>query len=261
MAAGLLSGCGCVAGHAFFWSPAYDIWLEAVRRVRPDLYTAFNPWDRVTTPEAVRTLLHDGGAPSADVAAEDGYQALLTPEDFWTMALGSGLRWTIDQMGTELSGEVKQEILDRLSANGVDRVETNVIYAIAEKQSGPVCQAPDACRLADHASKSNTEAVQGAWNSLTALLQDMGVDHGRGKSVVAEQLLHGTHVGAALEQGGGAGMAKGAGKEGKGKQSLSPLPARTAATASPVMATGTLTYLLARTAWLLPGSAWWRTRV
>jgi len=53
------------------------------------------------------------------------------------MALGSGLRWTIDQMGAEVAREVKREILDRLAAIGVDRVETNVIYAIAEKPSGP----------------------------------------------------------------------------------------------------------------------------
>jgi ubiquinone/menaquinone biosynthesis C-methylase UbiE len=118
---------------ARFWSPAYEIWLEAVRRVRPDLYSAFNPWDRITTPDAVRTLLHDGGAQNVEVAAEDGYQALRTPEDFWTMALGSGLRWTIDQMSAELAREVKHEILERLAATGVDRVETNVIYAVAEK--------------------------------------------------------------------------------------------------------------------------------
>ena len=122
---------------ARFWSPAYEIWLEAVRRVRPDLYTAFNPWDRITTPEAVRRLLHDGGAQHVEVVAEDGYQTLRTPEDFWTMALGSGLRWTIDQMGPELAREVKQEVLDRLVGKGVDRVETNVIYAIAEKPTGP----------------------------------------------------------------------------------------------------------------------------
>jgi ubiquinone/menaquinone biosynthesis C-methylase UbiE len=120
-----------------FWSPAYEIWWEAVRRARPDLYAAFNPWDRITTPEAVRTLLHDGGATNIDVAAEGGYQALRTPEDFWTMALGSGLRWTIDQMGAELAREVKHEILDRLAADRVDRVETNVIYGVAEKPPGP----------------------------------------------------------------------------------------------------------------------------
>ena len=61
--------------------PGYEIWLEAVRRVRPDLYTAFNPWDRITTPEAVHQLLHDGGAQRVEVTAgKDGYQALRTPE-------------------------------------------------------------------------------------------------------------------------------------------------------------------------------------
>jgi hypothetical protein len=72
------------------------------------------------------------------VDAEDGYQTLRTPEDFWTIALGSGLRWTIDQMGTELAREMKQELLDRLSANGITRIETNVIYAVSERQMGTV---------------------------------------------------------------------------------------------------------------------------
>jgi hypothetical protein len=43
----------------------------------------------------------------------------------------------------------------------------------------------------DRAGKSNTEVVQGARNSLATLLQDVGVDHGRGKIVVPEQLLNG----------------------------------------------------------------------
>ncbi len=37
----------------------------------------------------------------------------------------------------------------------------------------------------------------------------MGVDHGRGQIAVSEQLLNGADVGAALEQVGGEGMAKG----------------------------------------------------
>lgn len=49
------------------------------------------------------------------------------------MARGSGLQWTVDQI--ELAREVKHEILDRLAASGVDRVETNVIYAIAGRSA------------------------------------------------------------------------------------------------------------------------------
>jgi hypothetical protein len=36
-------------------------------------------------------------------------------------------------MSAELAREVKHEILERLAATGVDQVETNVIYAVAEK--------------------------------------------------------------------------------------------------------------------------------
>lgn len=116
------------------FAPAYEIWLAAVRRVRPDHYSAFNPWDRITTPEAVRKLFADAGVPHADVVAEEGYQRLRTPEDFWTIAKGSGLRWTIDQMGPEEASEVEQEILETLSTRGIERVATNVIYAVARKR-------------------------------------------------------------------------------------------------------------------------------
>lgn len=120
------------------FAPAYEVWLSTVRRVRPDLYSAFNPWDRITTPDSVRKLFVDAGVRHAEVVAEEGYQVLRTPEDFWTIALGSGLRWTIDQMGTDAARGVKQETLNTLSARGVERVETNVIYAVARKGSGSV---------------------------------------------------------------------------------------------------------------------------
>jgi ubiquinone/menaquinone biosynthesis C-methylase UbiE len=44
------------------FEPAYARWQTAIKQERPDLYSAFNPWDRITDPEAVRRLLRDGGA-------------------------------------------------------------------------------------------------------------------------------------------------------------------------------------------------------
>ena len=117
------------------FSPAYEIWLDAVRRARPDLYSAFNPWDRITTPDAVGELFADAGVPSVDVVAEEGHQALRAPDDFWLIALGSGLRWTIDEMTAEEARSVEQEVLTALAADGVDRVGTNVIYVLARKGS------------------------------------------------------------------------------------------------------------------------------
>ena len=36
-------------GHDFC-APAYELWLNALRTIRPDLHSAFRPWDRITTP-------------------------------------------------------------------------------------------------------------------------------------------------------------------------------------------------------------------
>ncbi len=115
------------------FAPAYEVWNEAVRRVRPDLYTAYHPWDRITTPEAVRTLFRDAGVPKVEVGPEDGYQSLDTPEDFWTIAMGSGLRWTIDQLGPEGAKQVQKSVVGWLVDHKVKRIETNVIYAVATR--------------------------------------------------------------------------------------------------------------------------------
>jgi len=115
------------------FAPAHEVWLEAVRRVRPELDTAVKPWDRITTPEAVRKLFADAGVPDVEVTAEDGFQELRTPADFWTVAMGSGLRWAIEQMDAGTAAAVREEVVAKLTAARVDRISTNVIYAVARK--------------------------------------------------------------------------------------------------------------------------------
>jgi ubiquinone/menaquinone biosynthesis C-methylase UbiE len=115
------------------FSPAYELWLNTVRRLRPDLHSGFNPWDRITTPQAVRKLFADGGVAEVKVVPEQGEQPLRSPDDFWTIALGSGMRWTIEQMGADVARKVRDEIIGALAARKVGHVATNVIYAVARK--------------------------------------------------------------------------------------------------------------------------------
>jgi len=119
-------------------APGSERFRSAVRRVRPDLHAAFNPWDRITTPDALERLFVAAGIRSVEIAAEAGHELVRTPEDFWTMALGSGLRWTIDQLGDELARGVRRDVLAFLAENAVDRVETNVMYAVTEKDRARV---------------------------------------------------------------------------------------------------------------------------
>lgn len=115
------------------FEPGSSAWWEAVRAERPDLHTAFNPWDRITDPASVRQVLLDGGVPDAEVVAEDGRQALRRPEDWWTVVLGSGYRWTVDQLGEDAAARVREANIDWARQTRIAAIETNVVYAMATK--------------------------------------------------------------------------------------------------------------------------------
>jgi len=112
-------------------APAYQVWQDEIRRRRPDLYCAFNPWDRISSPEELHDLFWAAGIPAAEVVSQSGFQPLATPDDFWTIALGSGLRWTVEQLGHE--AEDVRPVRRWIETNHIDRVETNVLYAVARQ--------------------------------------------------------------------------------------------------------------------------------
>ena len=118
-----------------FVAPVYERFNDAVRRERPDLVSAFNPWDRITTPGAVATLFADAGIPRRHIAilAQDARQPLEDPEDWWTIVLGSGLRWTAEALGPDAAARVRADNVDWIRDNGVDSVAVNAIYATARK--------------------------------------------------------------------------------------------------------------------------------
>jgi ubiquinone/menaquinone biosynthesis C-methylase UbiE len=115
------------------FEPGSSAWWAAVRQIRPDLIPAVSPWERIMTPAALRQLLTGSGIGEADVVAEDGQQALRAPDDWWTVVLGSGYRWTVDQMDDDAIARVRAANLETLRRNGVTSIETNVIYAVATK--------------------------------------------------------------------------------------------------------------------------------
>ena len=107
--------------------------LEAVREVRPDLYKGFNPWDRISDPESVRALLREGGIERADVVAEANTHPIPSAAAWWSAVLGSGFRGTVDQLDDAALKHVYQANMSYIQSSGISSVETNVIYAIAQK--------------------------------------------------------------------------------------------------------------------------------
>jgi ubiquinone/menaquinone biosynthesis C-methylase UbiE len=115
------------------WEPASAAWWAAVQRYRPDLVPASSPWARVTSPGALHQLLVESGIADVQIVAEDGSQELLKPEDWWTVVLGSGYRWTVEQMDANTAACVREANLQTLRHNHVKSFETNVLYATAMK--------------------------------------------------------------------------------------------------------------------------------
>jgi ubiquinone/menaquinone biosynthesis C-methylase UbiE len=116
-----------------FLEPAATIWWESVARERPDLHRSFSPWERINDPGSLRRLLESGGVTDATVVAEDGWQELRRPEDWWTIVLGTGYRWTVEQMDPSMVDRVRDANIRCVRERSIAAVETNVVYAVATK--------------------------------------------------------------------------------------------------------------------------------
>ncbi|MBD2358725.1 class I SAM-dependent methyltransferase [Tolypothrix sp. FACHB-123] len=115
------------------FEPGNQIFWDAIKTERPDLYRSFTPWDRIAEPVSLQALLEAGGATQVEVFAELGTHELASPEDWWIMVLGGGFRGTIDQLEPTARERVKQANLEYLRTNNVHTLLVEVLYAIAHK--------------------------------------------------------------------------------------------------------------------------------
>ena len=116
-----------------FFEPATTAFWDSVRKVRPDLYKGFNPWDRISEVETVRALLTSAGLDNVEAVAESDSQPLNSPEDWWAMIMGSGYRGTIEQLDPSDQEQVRLENLDFIRRTSLRSLESNVVYATATR--------------------------------------------------------------------------------------------------------------------------------
>jgi ubiquinone/menaquinone biosynthesis C-methylase UbiE len=115
------------------FEPANQYFWGVLEAERPDLYKKFIPWDRISQPDSLKALLESGGATQVEVFTENAVHPLSAPEDWWTMLLGGGIRGTIDQLAPEEKARIRQANLDYLQNNQINTLESEVLYAIAQK--------------------------------------------------------------------------------------------------------------------------------
>lgn len=116
-----------------FFEPVNTAFWNAVRKERPELYKGFQPWDRVSEPDALRALMDSAGVVDAAAELEIGTLVLRTPDDWWTMVLGSGYRATVNQLDADARSRLRTDNLDFIRSNHIVSVEANVVYGSALK--------------------------------------------------------------------------------------------------------------------------------
>jgi ubiquinone/menaquinone biosynthesis C-methylase UbiE len=115
------------------FEPANDIFWEAVRAVEPALFKAFNPWDEITTPDALTSLYERAGIDGATTEAVSGWQELSSPARFWDVVLGTGYRATIDALGEDQQDLLREQVVSALAARDIMTIRTNVVFSAATR--------------------------------------------------------------------------------------------------------------------------------
>jgi SAM-dependent methyltransferase len=115
------------------FEPANSVFWDEVSRVRPELNRGYQPWDSLTDPDGLASLLHGAGVDGARIVAVNDTFPLASAEDFWSIVLGSGYRATHDALSRDEQTVVHDRVVARLTSAGVTTIETNVIYATAAK--------------------------------------------------------------------------------------------------------------------------------
>lgn len=126
-------GALCVTTYGSrLFEPANAIYWEAVGTERPELRPARFAQDAIAEPSRLRQLFRGAGTSDPEIDAETLVQPM-TPDDFWTVVLGTGHRMPIDLMGPTAGERVRSALLARLREARVESVVTDVLYSRATK--------------------------------------------------------------------------------------------------------------------------------
>src|SRR5215475_10458248 len=119
------------------FEPANSCFWDSVREVEPSLFKAFNPWDEITTPEALTDLFLRAGVAHPAVVAVSGQHHLDRPDSFWDIVLGSGYRATVDALAPEQRGRVRTRLLGELRSRCITALRTDVVFGAARSPGRP----------------------------------------------------------------------------------------------------------------------------
>ncbi|SDL93032.1 class I SAM-dependent methyltransferase [Aliiruegeria lutimaris] len=113
--------------------PAMSAWSDIVQDERPDLLSEPSPGDRISSSDELAAMLRNGGADEPIVVEEAGSHVLSSPNDWWSIVMGSGMRGVMDAMTVGEFERVKSRTLEWATRTELATLELNVLYGRSTK--------------------------------------------------------------------------------------------------------------------------------
>lgn len=116
-----------------FFEPLWTEFRREVAAHRPDLQTDM-PWERrqVADGGTLCGLLAAGDVPVRSLEVEDVKVPIDGPDDWWTIATGTGIRRAVEEMGPEVAAVVRKSNANWIAENDVSDVVISANYVVAE---------------------------------------------------------------------------------------------------------------------------------
>ncbi|MDN5918937.1 MAG: class I SAM-dependent methyltransferase [Pseudonocardia sp.] len=110
-----------------FFSPLYGQFIDAALAEHPGLDVDV-PWHRTEDAEVMRAHLEAAGLEQVEVVHEVSALPLQTPEDWWRIATGTGIRRLIMDLEPSAAERVQEQNTAWIREQDIDHVELGVIY-------------------------------------------------------------------------------------------------------------------------------------
>ncbi|MFG5381885.1 class I SAM-dependent methyltransferase [Yoonia sp. R2-816] len=121
-----------------FWGkdafqPGAAIFTEELGTLRPDIPEPLRAWERLTSRNAIEDLIASATNVVPEVHPAPDQQSLATPRDWWTIVMGSGYRWEIDQLTSDERQRLEQRCSARIRAEVIKAISVPAFHAVAGK--------------------------------------------------------------------------------------------------------------------------------
>jgi ubiquinone/menaquinone biosynthesis C-methylase UbiE len=118
--------------HRFF-TPLFDVFLEAAARQSPRDLQRLMPWRLTESPAVMRRWFAQAGAPDPRTVRDDALLVIDGPETWDLIETGTGIQRIATEIGAEAAARARAAVHDYIDTERIETVHLGALYTTATK--------------------------------------------------------------------------------------------------------------------------------